>query len=182
MAMVWFFALLLLLVVLGVFALARRSDAGNDPTRTVLLAVAATLVTLGLLGGGIAAATMGWGPMGGMMDRMMGGGMMGGGETERVGPSPDPDASELEVVATDFAFEPDQVRLQAGETVNVVLSNDGNAHHTFTADGLDLDLRAQPGDTVSGALHATEPGTYTVVCTVPGHAEAGMRGRIEVSE
>lgn len=162
---------------------------GRVHARSVWLAVAAGLVVLGLVGGGVAAATtMGWGPMGRMMDGMMDGmrgggmmdGMMGSGETERVGPPPERDASKRHVTATEFAFEPDDIRLRAGETVNVVLSNDGMMHHTFTVRGLDLDLRARAGDTISGALRPTEPGTFTVVCTVPGHAEAGMRATIEV--
>jgi uncharacterized cupredoxin-like copper-binding protein len=41
-------------------------------------------------------------------------------------------------------------------------------------------IEAQGGQTARGAFTIDTPGTYTFVCTVPGHAAAGMRGTITV--
>jgi uncharacterized cupredoxin-like copper-binding protein len=42
-------------------------------------------------------------------------------------------------------------------------------------------LDAEAGDEVVGGLRLDEPGTYEFLCSVPGHAEAGMRGEIVVT-
>ena len=62
--------------------------------------------------------------------------------------------------------------------MNLSLQNTGRIFHDLNIAELELDLNAQPGDTASGGLVIDSPGTYHYRCTVPGHAEAGMRGTI----
>lgn len=116
------------------------------------------------------------GPMGGHMPGMMG----GGATTESAAPDVAADADELTVEAGDLYFSPEEIEITAGETVNLVLDNQGDAFHDLDIDGIDFRLAADPGTTDTGALTIDEPGTYTFSCTVPGHASAGMEGTITV--
>lgn len=140
------------------------------------------LLALGVVGTLIVAAA-GPGSGGGFMHGMMGGdmgGMMGGGETGRSASPPAPGARELTVSGGEFFFEPDELRAEAGRTVNITFENRGMMFHTLTIGELDFELRAEAGESASGGLTVEEPGTYSFICTVPGHAEAGMRGTLTV--
>ncbi len=154
--------------------------------------VAGALVVVGLLGLLLLRGSMDRPGMMGrmmgnsMMDRTMLGGMMGnsmmGGETRRIGPGPSPGARDVQVEGREFYFSPEQVRIGAGETVNLSFVNEGHMFHTLTVPEVGIDLRARPGDRVAAAFNAPEPGRYELVCTVPGHEDAGMRGEIVVEQ
>ena len=90
-------------------------------------------------------------------------------------------APELVVVATDFAFEPEVLHLVAGEAVNVVLESSEGGHNLVVPDaGYQLPI-VDEGEVTRGALTIDEPGTYDLLCSVPGHAQEGMVGTVEVS-
>lgn len=87
-----------------------------------VMGAAIGLIVVGLIGGFVTAATGGVNPirsmMGCGMGPMMDGGMgsMMGGETRRLGPSPQPDADEVQVVAGDLFFRPcGRRRARSGE-------------------------------------------------------------------
>jgi len=94
--------------------------------------------------------------------------------------APVAEASTIEVVATDLRFDPATVTITAGDTVNLALVNDGRAFHDLTIPALGFLLDAEAGGETSGSLTVDEPGTYEFECSVPGHAEAGMRGTLIV--
>lgn len=155
-----------------------RRSGGRRPERLAPLAIA--LAVIGLVGTLIVAGVApGMGH--GFMSHMMGGrgGMMGGQEG-RSGSPPAAGAPEVRVVGREFSFEPREMRLRTDETVNVVFDNRGHMFHTLTVGELGLELRVNGGDRIAGALRAERPGRYAFICTVPGHAEAGMRGTITV--
>lgn len=115
-------------------------------------------------------------PMGAMSDDGMGGGMMGGhGESTPVAEG----ARRIEVDATSFEFDPDEITVTAGEDVAIVLSAD-DLLHDFTIDEIDVHVAADRGETAEGGLRADEPGEYTYYCTVAGHREGGMEGTLVV--
>jgi len=89
------------------------------------------------------------------------------------------DARRIEVTATSFEFDPDEIRVDAGESIAIVLTSE-DILHDLTIDELDAHVAADPGETVEGGLVAEEPGRYTYYCTVPGHREAGMEGTLVV--
>lgn len=89
-------------------------------------------------------------------------------------------APEIVVVGTDFRFEPDVLHLRAGEPANVVLEVSQGGHNLVVPDaGFVLPI-VDEGEVTRGALRIEEPGTYEMLCTVPGHAEEGMVGTVEV--
>jgi uncharacterized cupredoxin-like copper-binding protein len=129
-----------------------------------------------------ACGVAGVGGMGSMGGGMMNGGMMGDGERfEGATAAPPVDAAvELRVVAGDMYFDPSQLRLISGETVNLTLDNQGAAFHDLTIPALDFVLAADGGAQARGALPDVEPGIYDFLCSVPGHAQAGMTGTLTV--
>jgi len=117
---------------------------------------------------------------GGHMDDDMSGAMDQGamghdGEASPVAP----DARRIEVTASSFAFDPDEITVEAGEDVAVVLSSEDTLHD-FTVDELDAHVAVDAGDTGEGGFRADEPGTYTFYCSVPGHRAEGMEGTLVV--
>ncbi len=121
--------------------------------------------------------------LGGCMGGPIGPGMHGRGTgNDAQAPSPLSGASELVVVADDFSFEPDELRLRAGETVNLTLDNRGGLYHDLSIEDNGFVLTADVGELASGALTVSAPGRYRFVCSVPGHAEAGMTGTLIVEE
>jgi len=91
--------------------------------------------------------------------------------------------SSINVVATNFAFSLGVSQLRAG-THTFVVTNEGSAKHDLVLSGNGVDQRTAllgAGETDSFIVDL-KPGTYTFICSVPGHDELGMRGSITVSE
>ena len=86
-------------------------------------------------------------------------------------------------VGNTMSFEPATISLQAGQPVNLTLRNTGQVQHDFTlSDGVaqPVKISASGGQTASGTFTIDQPGTYTFVCSMPGHAQAGMKGTLNV--
>jgi plastocyanin len=95
-------------------------------------------------------------------------------------PAPVENADEIRVQATEMAFTPAELDLAAGEHVNVTVANDGQLFHDFVLDEAGVHLNLDPGEQASAALTLDEPGTYQAICTVTGHADAGMILTVDV--
>lgn len=85
------------------------------------------------------------------------------------------------VTMRDFAFEPKELTVNRGK-VSFTFKNSGPSEHNFTVTGIKgADSQTlKPGATQTRELTFDRAGTYDVVCTVPGHADAGMKGRLTV--
>ncbi len=95
------------------------------------------------------------------------------------GPAPIDGASELEVTASSFRFEPTRLAIDAGKPVNIVLTST-DVLHDFNVEDHGFHLAADRGETTVGGLALEEEGTYTVYCSVAGHREAGMEATLTV--
>ncbi len=89
-----------------------------------------------------------------------------------------PTSPGLEVVATEMAFAPDAVAVEAGQ-VPVTLSNDGTILHDLRIEDQTFIVEAGPGESATDQLEL-EAGSYAFFCSLPGHREAGMEGVLEV--
>jgi plastocyanin len=130
---------------------------------------------------GIGGGMHGWGAMPGHMSGM--GNHMGRwGQSAPTGSAPSAvaGAPTIEVTAVDFGLRPAQIRIRAGQTVNLALANRGVIVHDLTIPALQFHLAAQPGQRAVGSLTVPRPGTYDIYCTIAGHREAGMAGRLVV--
>ncbi|HLO35348.1 MAG TPA: multicopper oxidase domain-containing protein, partial [Candidatus Deferrimicrobium sp.] len=69
-----------------------------------------------------------------------------------------------------------------GRFVVLHFRNDDVVFHDWMVEGLaNLDANARPGQTQRLRFKIDAPGTYRIVCSVEGHAEAGMVGRLVVT-
>jgi plastocyanin len=93
----------------------------------------------------------------------------------------DAGAQQVAVRATALRFDPADVSVRTGEFVVVEFTNDDGVFHDWEVEGLaNVDAGARPGQTQRIRFMAPEPGTYEIMCTVEGHAEAGMVGTLTV--
>jgi uncharacterized cupredoxin-like copper-binding protein len=84
-------------------------------------------------------------------------------------------------VGNSMQFAPASFGVRAGQPVELTLRNGGGIPHDFAlTEGVSrpVKIEAQGGQAARGAFTIDAPGTYTFVCTVPGHAAAGMRGTL----
>jgi plastocyanin len=97
------------------------------------------------------------------------------------------------VVANEHSFVPAVLTLDGVRTV--LLRNEGGLAHTWTvlAEPVESEeeIAAAPvlaegqvevGQTASIDLVSTTPGRYQVVCAIPGHFSAGMKGEVVIGE
>jgi plastocyanin len=89
-------------------------------------------------------------------------------------------ADTVEVVATDFAFEPSSLTLDAAGEHTVTLRNDGEFPHALAFDDRDEATgNVDPGASAEVTVDL-EPGSYTIYCPVGDHRDQGMEGTIVV--
>ncbi len=106
------------------------------------------------------------------------------------------DSTTLTITMTEFSYQPDAWTVTAGQPVTVQLTNNGTLPHTWTimktpisgsytsADQTDIlytsPVVASGSSTTISFTAPSTPGTYQVVCTQPGHFDAGMLGQLTV--
>jgi uncharacterized cupredoxin-like copper-binding protein len=65
--------------------------------------------------------------------------------------------------------------------VIIELRNEDPIFHDLEVEGIaNVDVGARPGQTGEIRVRLPDPGTYEFICTVPGHADAGMTGTLTV--
>ena len=86
----------------------------------------------------------------------------------------------IEVRAFDLGFEPAMVHVASAGRYTVRLVNDGGVQH---------DLTFADGTKIEAAAHSTALGEVVIpasgvgfICSVPGHADGGMRGEVMVTD
>ena len=95
-----------------------------------------------------------------------------------------PGATSLAIAADpsgQLAFDKKSLSAKAGQ-VTIAFTNSSPTAHNFTLESGGRQVSATP--TFSGGSKtlsiSLKPGTYTFLCTVPGHAQAGMMGSLTV--
>jgi glucose/arabinose dehydrogenase/plastocyanin len=84
------------------------------------------------------------------------------------------------LVMVDIAFEPTQLTIAADTDVEIQLTNNGALPHNFAvpSEGIQSEDFSSGA---SGSITVNLPaGTYEFICSVPGHAAAGMIGTLTV--
>lgn len=99
----------------------------------------------------------------------------GGGGTSSGSGSAAP--ATAEVSAKEFAFSPDEIKISA--TGTITLTNKGTVAHDLVVQGLTTGS-VDPGKTGTLTLKDIKAGEYEYYCSVAGHRDAGMKGRILV--
>ena len=118
----------------------------------------------------------------------------GGGDDEEAG-------TVIEVRGSEYKFTPNEITAPAGQTVTLRLKNVGETEHDLEVQGLRVQMMgdeeemgghegAAPGmiamhtakgKTASVTFMADQKGTYEFWCTISGHKEQGMIGKLIVN-
>jgi nitrite reductase (NO-forming) len=85
----------------------------------------------------------------------------------------------IEISAFDLGFEPATVDVPTAGVYTLTFVNTGAIAHDITLDG-GTPLTAQVGETVSAEVTVPEGG-IGFICSIPGHADGGMRGAVSVA-
>ena len=87
---------------------------------------------------------------------------------------------EFTVESRGMVFTPNEIRVNAGDTVRITYKNTLGSHD-FTLDEFNVKTPLiNAGDDATVEFVADKPGTYEFYCSVPGHREAGMIGSLVV--
>jgi plastocyanin len=87
----------------------------------------------------------------------------------------------IEIEAMDsMSFSESELSLAPGDSITMV--NSGFLEHDFTVDDLGIhEVTPANGDTVTITIpEDAAPGDYEFYCSVPGHAQAGMKGTLTI--
>ncbi len=90
--------------------------------------------------------------------------------------------SAVTVNMVDLAFEPVEVEIAANTDVTITLTNSGALPHTMEVVDQGLAAPEIPGGGTGELVVNLPPGEYDFICPVPGHADAGMVGKLIVTE
>ncbi|MEP7039955.1 MAG: multicopper oxidase domain-containing protein [Chloroflexota bacterium] len=102
-----------------------------------------------------------------------------GSPSSSAGASPGQVIGEVAITAFDLGFEPATVDVAAAGAYTVMFHNTGAVAHDVTfADG--TKIAAEAGAMATGTVTIPAGGT-TFVCSIPGHAAAGMTGTVTVA-
>jgi uncharacterized cupredoxin-like copper-binding protein len=87
------------------------------------------------------------------------------------------------ISATDYAFTPSTVTVDAPGTYTFDLTNDGATDHAIEIEGQGSEERSDtvsPGESASVTIDL-QSGTYEMYCPIDGHRAQGMEGEVTVS-
>lgn len=91
------------------------------------------------------------------------------------------------IVLADMRFEPSRLDARVGVPMTLRLTNEGSERHDLNFPSLHMpglegvESILEPGETRTITVTFTEPGTHDFICSLPGHAAAGMTGAVFVT-
>lgn len=88
------------------------------------------------------------------------------------------DVKVVEVSGSEFKFTPAQIQVKTGQKIRVVFKNTGRIRHDFVVEGLNVRTKIISAGTTDTTEFTPDANTYTFFCSVPGHKEAGMVGKL----
>lgn len=87
----------------------------------------------------------------------------------------------VKVAVSEWAFEPSMITAAKGEKVTLELTGVSGIH-SFAIPELGMNVRVEPGKTVTVALPTDAAGTYEVVCRIPcGPGHRDMKTTVVIS-
>jgi plastocyanin len=90
-------------------------------------------------------------------------------------------AQKITVVGTEFAFNPASFTLKKGQPAEITFKNNGVYPHNLTISDLGVKTKTiQPGEQDTIQFTPDKTGQFGFLCTVPGHADKGMKGTLIV--
>ena len=99
-------------------------------------------------------------------------------ETTEETTTADDSGGSTSVSMTEYSFDPGDVTVSEGDSIEVV--NDGELPHNFTVTDEDLATSDLSGGASEELTVDLPPGEYEYVCTIADHAAQGMTGTLTV--
>jgi uncharacterized cupredoxin-like copper-binding protein len=93
----------------------------------------------------------------------------------RTEPQAHASATTIQVSGKEFSFKLSSKSIARPGTVRFNFKNVGHVKHDFSINHKHTPM-ISPGKTASITVSFSKKGKYSYLCTVPGHAAAGMRG------
>lgn len=92
----------------------------------------------------------------------------------------DPNIKTFNVDGSSFAFSPDSITVNKGDSVKIIFK-DTDGRHDLVIDGYNVKTDIiGPGKTDTIEFTATKTGTFEYYCSLPGHKAQGMTGKLVV--
>ena len=89
---------------------------------------------------------------------------------------------KITVKGTESAFSPSAITVSEGKMVRIIFKNAGTFPHNLTIADLGVGTKIiEPGQEDSITFTPTKTGQFSFICTLPGHADKGMRGTLTVN-
>jgi plastocyanin len=89
------------------------------------------------------------------------------------------DVLEIEIEAFNFGYSQEEIRVEVGQKVKIIMVNTGG-NHDFVIDELGRTPIISTGETTEFEFTATEAGEFEYYCSVGSHRAAGMVGKLIV--
>ncbi len=107
-----------------------------------------------------------------------GGGGAGGGGGQPAG--------STKVTMTDFHFDPSNISVPHGKVVFFLVNASGSLQHDMAIrdssnNRVAISELVSAGDSTTFTVDNLAAGSYTIVCTQPGHEASGMSGKLTVT-
>ena len=109
-------------------------------------------------------------------------------------------STELTTSVKEYVFTPNTWTVPAGEQVTITVTNEGSLKHEWVLlqDGVtitseedlpdseeeleenfvNVEKEVEPGETTTLTFEAPPAGSYQVICAIPGHFNAGLKGTL----
>ena len=88
---------------------------------------------------------------------------------------------EITVEGNEYAFIPSAITLKQGQEVKITFKNIGRLPHNLSISDFNVKSKTiQPGEEDTFTFTPDKTGSFTYTCTVPGHADKGMKGTLTV--
>ncbi len=87
----------------------------------------------------------------------------------------------VQITAKEYSFLPSKVTVNKGDHVKLTLKNSGSFPHNLVIDELGVSTKTiASGQSDTVEFTPTDAGSFTYVCSVPGHKDKGMVGTLTV--
>ncbi|HET7421207.1 MAG TPA: cupredoxin domain-containing protein [Candidatus Dormibacteraeota bacterium] len=94
-------------------------------------------------------------------------------------------AGSTKVTMTDFQFDPSTISVAHGNVTFWLVNSGSQSHDMSIRDGsgntVSTSELISAGDSTAFTVNNLAAGSYTFICTQPGHADLGMKGTLTVT-
>lgn len=101
--------------------------------------------------------------------------------TSSASPTSTTSTVDVTVSGREFAFTPSVITVKKGQPIQLTFKNEGQYPHNLTISDLNVKTKTiQSGQQDTITFTPSTTGSFTYLCTVPGHADRGMKGTLIV--